>query len=61
MTKDDKAIFKMIATYLTKAKESIDELSPAGLHDLAILISDNELSPIGGMQTLITEIKRISK
>ena len=61
MSEDDKAIFKMIALYLGRAKDAIDQLSPDGAHELAIIISDNELSPIGDMQTLITELLKRSK
>lgn len=61
MSDDDKAIFKMIVNYLTRAKEAINELSPNGLHELAIVISDNELSTIGDMQTFITALKKLTK
>ena len=61
VTKDDKAIYKMIENYLTRAMDAINELSPDGAHELAIVISDNELPHIGDIQTLVNELKRLQK
>ena len=43
MTEDDKAICKMVAHYLERAIDAIQELSPDGAHSLAIVIADHEL------------------
>jgi len=60
MSDDDKAIFKMIANYLHRAIDAIEQLSPDGAHALAIVISDNELPHVGDLETLVTNLKKLS-
>lgn len=61
LTKDDKAICKMTADYLTRAMDSIQELSPAGRHELAAAILDKDLPTIQDLNSLVKTMKRLSK
>jgi hypothetical protein len=61
MSDDDKAIYKMIASYLERAIDAIQELSPDGAHALAIAIADNELPHTGDLETLVINVKKLSK
>ncbi len=60
MTDDDKAVCKMIASYLERAIDAIQELSPDGAHNLAIVIADNELPHTGDLEALVTNLKKLS-
>ena len=57
MTDDDKAVCKMIAHYLERAVDAIQELSPDGAHALAIVIADQELPHTGDLEALVTNLK----
>jgi len=61
ITKDDKAIFKMIVNYLERAIDAIEELSLDGAHELAIAIADNELPHTGDLESLVINLKKLSK
>ena len=61
MSEDDKAIFKMIADYLQRAVDSINELSPEGQHILSVVVSEFELPHEGDLETLITQLRKIAK
>lgn len=61
MSEDDKAICKMIVNYLDRAIDAIQELSPDGAHALAIAIADNELPHTGDLESLVTNLKKLSR
>jgi hypothetical protein len=61
MSKDDKAILNMISSYLGRAIDVVDDLSPDGSHELAIVISNNELPTISELQVLVTSLKKLAK
>jgi hypothetical protein len=61
MTKDDKAVCKMIAHYLKRAIDAMDELSPDSAHEVAVLIAEYGLSHEGDLQALIINLEKLSE
>ncbi len=61
MTKDDKAVLKMTAHYLAKAREAIDELSPDGAQELANEIAVKGLPHEADLEALSIAINKLAK
>ncbi len=61
MTDYDKAICKMVIHYLDRAIDAIQELSPDGAHELAVVIADNELPHTDDLESLVKNLKKLSK